>query len=125
MFTLTRTPATRWTLSAAIVVVFGLAFACNGSDDSIGQSCSSGSDCEGISGSGYCTIDGICTRNCATHQDCGCKAGVTTDDIAAGACSHSCDMVLGVCMALCKNTVDCNGSATCDYYDDYPYTTCL
>jgi len=75
-------------------------------DDAIGSPCFADYQCN-AQPSDRCGADGLCTRTCSTHQDCGCPAG-TSDP--RGVCSYACDG--GSCRRLCNSLADCHGSTT-------------
>src|SRR6185369_13980864 len=102
---------------AVAVAALALTAGCVKSSRVIGDSCSANVDCSGLSGA-YCTFENdTCTKSCRLHEDCGCAIGTTSTDVAAGRCEAACDYSTGLCMRVCTSTIDCEGLATCDYYD--------
>jgi hypothetical protein len=93
----------------------------SGDPDAIGQSCDGNSDCESIP-DGYCANAGMCTRECATHVDCGCPPGTVNNDIAAGECSAACvtyDDGSSYCQRVCSSSSQCDGETRCAELDFY------
>jgi hypothetical protein len=112
-------------LAAAVLLLSLTTLGCKiNNNATIGAPCDFDSDCSGLDG-GFCTADGICSRPCFVHEDCGCDNGTTTSDIALGACDTSCNFSLGMCTRLCSSTAECANLASCGPYDSSLYLTCL
>ena len=73
----------------------------------LGEACSSSNKCA----EGSCAGAGVCTKTCDTHQDCGCAAGTTNNDVVNGLCGLSCTE--GECTKVCKSNLDCAGGTEC------------
>lgn len=103
--------------SAAVFAV--IVIACGGGSGQIGGACNSQDDCSGVSNTnnvGFCNQLGVCTRNCASHSDCGCAPNTTNADLADGKCGYSCVTVTAtdaVCAKVCANNTQCKGTTTC------------
>ena len=84
-------------------------------DTDIGNSCISTADCSATP-HGFCASIGICTRECANHQDCGCPAGTGDDDVMAGRCAAAClpDSTHTLyCMRVCGADAHCDAPSVC------------
>ena len=95
-----------------------VAVACSSGSAAIGAACSAQSDCSSLSDAnnvGFCNQLGVCTRDCTAHEDCGCAAGTTNDDLANGKCGAACVNVgtSAVCAKICANNTSCRGQTTC------------
>ncbi len=124
MHSIDNARSARFVSFAAAVLLLSLStLGCKLHSATIGAPCDFDSDCSALDG-GFCTPDGICSRPCVVHEDCGCPDGVTTSDIFNGACDTSCNAV-GACTRLCTSTAECANLATCDFYGGDPYMTCL
>jgi hypothetical protein len=83
----------------------------------LGQECFANFECMSSRCSNPFTGNrGVCTRDCTTHDNCGCAAGTTNDDIAAGACPTACATIgarVPVCLRVCGAAAQCGGNLVC------------
>lgn len=84
----------------------------------VGANCTSDAKCQSIS-AGYCAPVGVCTATCVAHSDCGCPAGTTNQDVAAGRCSTQCvtleaGATSGFCFRTCLANSQCASGSSCD-----------
>jgi len=115
-----------------VLVVLVIGAACSSSSSSIGNTCTTNSDCT-TGQNPICLTDGVnvCSSLCNTHFDCGCPSNTTNSDIVAGKCPAACYTIaatdagtLKVCVKVCTESAQCNSSAlTCQPTSD-GYSVC-
>jgi hypothetical protein len=91
----------------------------------VGTACTDGTQCSAIA-SGYCATAGVCTRECSSHDDCGCPAGTLNPDIVAGLCAANCITYSdgsGYCYRTCTSDAECAAGTFCDQGTDYRFCT--
>jgi hypothetical protein len=82
--------------------------ATSGTSAKLGETCGGSVKCA----EGECAAAGFCTKSCANHSDCGCRADASDQDIANGSCDFACTS--GSCLKVCKTFHDCGGDASCN-----------
>ena len=105
-----------------VVATLLMIVACGGGG-SIGGDCTDNASCSGVTQGNFiafCNGNNVCTRNCNSHEDCGCAPGTTGSDIANGKCPDACIAVsdgagniVDICSKVCANNTQCHGQQTC------------